>query len=147
MQRRHQSIIDLSRDHHHGLILAQLIRKNAPIYKNLPASPEGKTEYALNAYETELLPHFKKEEEILFPAVKRKNDELKELVNQLIADHKKIIGLIEKLRNDENKIAILDELGSLLIQHIRKEERELFKIIQDVLTEEELEKLDNLFSN
>ncbi len=146
MQARHKSIINLSRDHHQGLILAQLIRQNAPHYKNLPSTLEGKTEYTLNAYETELLAHFKKEEEILFPVVKEKNDEFNKLVNELIAEHRKINDLVEKLKRDKNKILILDEIGTLLIQHIRKEERELFKIIQDILTEEELKRLDDLFS-
>jgi hemerythrin-like domain-containing protein len=144
MQRRHKSIINLSRDHHHGLILAQLIKQNAPVYKNLPDTIEGKVLYTLNAYKTELLPHFKKEEEFLFPVIKEKNNTLSELVNQLIEEHKKITILVEKLKNDENKIPILDEIGNLLIQHIRKEENELLKIVQDFLTEEELEKMEGL---
>jgi len=143
--RRHNSIINLSRDHHHGLILAQLIKKNAPNYKNLPSTIEGKTEYTLNAYKSELLPHFKKEEEILFPFIKGKDKELDKVIVQLIEDHKKITGLVLRVEEDDNKEEALDELGNLLTQHIRKEERELFDSIQNILTTEELNNLDNLF--
>ena len=144
--RRHNSIINLSRDHHQGLILAQLIRKNAPQYKNLPDTLEGKINYTLNAYKADLLPHFKKEEEILFPFVKGMNEKLDELIKQLIEEHKKITDLVIRIEKEDNKEEILDKLGNLLAQHIRKEERELFEIVQDILTEEELEKLDDLFN-
>jgi iron-sulfur cluster repair protein YtfE (RIC family) len=143
---RHNCIIKLSRDHHQGLILAQLIKKNAPSYSNLPNTPEGKIEYTLNAYKTDLLPHFQKEEEILFPFINGKNKKIDQLINNLLGEHKKISGLVNKLGNESNnKKEILDELGNLLTIHIRKEERELFAIVQDILSEEELIKLENLF--
>jgi iron-sulfur cluster repair protein YtfE (RIC family) len=144
--RRHKSIVNLSRDHHQGLILAQLIKKNAPHYNNLPYTLEGKTDYTLNAYKMDLLPHFKKEEEILFPFIKGMDSELEEVVNQLLIEHKEITDLIIRLKKNNNKEDILDELGNLLTQHIRREERELFDIIQKILTDEELENLDGLLN-
>jgi iron-sulfur cluster repair protein YtfE (RIC family) len=144
--RRHKSIVNLSRDHHQGLILAQLIKKNAPRYNNLPHTLEGKVEYTLNAFRMDLLPHFKKEEEILFPFVKGIDNELGEVINQLLNEHKKITDLIIKLKKNNNKEDILDELGNLLTQHIRKEERELFEKVQEILTDEELENLDALLN-
>lgn len=139
--RRHKSIINLSRDHHHGLILAQLIKKNAPHFKNLPDTLEGKIEYTLNAYTADLLPHFKKEEEILFPLVKGKYKKIDSIVDQLYNEHKLIKGLVKRLQKDNDKEEILNELGNLLTQHIRKEERDLFEQLQNVLTKEELDNL------
>lgn len=143
--RRHKSIINLSHDHHQGLVLAQLIRKNAPQYKNLPNTIEGKVEYTLNEYRTGLLPHFKKEEEILFPFVKDIDENLDKTIEQLLDEHKRINYLVGQIEKNDEKEKYLDELGDLLTHHIRKEERELFDSIQNILTEEELNNLDKLF--
>jgi len=40
--KRDKALHILSHDHHHGLILAQLIKKGSPQYKNLPNTTEGK---------------------------------------------------------------------------------------------------------
>jgi len=143
---RHKSIINLSRDHHHGLRLAQLIKKNAPVYKNLPNTTQGKIEYTLNAYKAELLPHFKKEEDILFPFVEARDDNLKELVNQLKEEHKKISVMVSEIASSDSAEKILNGMGNLLTEHIRKEERKLFEQIQNTFMDEELEKLDNLLT-
>ena len=39
---RHSSIVSLSREHHGALILARLLQKDAPPYKNLPKDLKGK---------------------------------------------------------------------------------------------------------
>ncbi|RPI75317.1 MAG: hemerythrin domain-containing protein [Ignavibacteriales bacterium] len=135
---RHKSIIGLSHDHHHGLVLAQLIKKNAPHYQNLPNDADGKISYTINAYEKELLPHFKKEEEYLFPVVKGKSDKTDQLIDDLLNEHKLITSLVLRLQSDNDKEALLNELGNVLANHIRKEERELFAMLEDILTEEEL---------
>lgn len=135
---RHKSIIGLSHDHHHGLVLAQLIKKNAPQYQNLPNDTEGKISYTINAYEKELLPHFKKEEEYLFPVVKGKTEKTDKLIDELLDEHKIITNLVLRLQSDNDKEELLYELGNILTNHIRKEERELFAMLEDILTEEEL---------
>ena len=57
--RRHPCLIALSHDHHRGLLLAQLTKKDAPPYKTLPQTTEGKIEYAMNAWTNELEKHFR----------------------------------------------------------------------------------------
>ncbi len=139
--KRNASLTPLSIDHHHGLILAALIKKDAPKYEKLPQSLEGKIEYTLKAWENELMIHFKNEEDILFPAVKGKNNELDNTIEELLEEHVKIGGLVNSLRTDSDKETILNELGNILEGHIRKEERILFEKIQQIFPEEELIKL------
>lgn len=130
--KRHKSLIPLSQDHHHGLIVAQLAKKSAPEYKDLPNDPDGKAEYALHAWESEISIHFKNEEKILFPFVKGKNDELDRLIEEILDEHKNIRSDFEAIKTKINLVEDLDKMGKDLEAHIRKEERLLFNKIQEI---------------
>lgn len=136
--KRHKSLIPLSRQHHEALILAQIIKKDAPAYKGLPTDIKGKREYTLIMFRDHLVPHFEAEELILIPFVLGKNEKIDELCEQIISEHNEISVLIELIRTEEDLEINLDKLGILISLHVRKEERELFKIIQEVFTEERL---------
>jgi hypothetical protein len=45
--KRHLSLQPLSREHHEALLLAQLLKKNAPAYKGLPLNEHEKIAYAV----------------------------------------------------------------------------------------------------
>lgn len=137
--KRHKTIAELSRDHQKGLMLAQLLKKNAPPYKGLPTEPTGKMNYAIETFNTDLTQHFADEEKILFPAAKGKSQEVDELIDELIAEHKFFNEKIPSLINSSNLQDEMDIIGYRLEEHIRKEERILFNLIQEILNEEELE--------
>lgn len=139
--KRHKSLYPFSHDHHHGLILVQLIKKNAPKYKNLPNTIDGKVEYTIYFYNTELVKHFHNEEVILFPPAKVKDESLDKLIKEIILEHKKIRNIVESLKTTNHYEDVLDELGNFLESHIRKEERELFPEIEKVLSATELEQI------
>ena len=139
--KRHKSIIALSHDHHHGLMLAQLIKKDAPEYKGLPTDLIGKVNHVKDSWERELKLHFENEENILFPFVKGKDEELDALIEDILEEHRLIESLVKKLDTDSDIESTLDQLGKALESHIRKEERELFQKIQ-ISFGEELNKLD-----
>ncbi|HET55403.1 MAG TPA: hemerythrin domain-containing protein [Ignavibacteria bacterium] len=139
--KRHKNLIGLSHDHHHGLRLAQLIKKDAPVYKDLPNDVEGKISYTIKAWKEELNYHFKNEEEILFPAVENRDEKIDELIDELLVEHEEIEYKISQLKTSSEKEEILNDLGYILEQHIRKEERELFDRIQEVFGEDELDNL------
>jgi len=145
--KRHQALIKLSKDHYHGLVLAQMIKKGAPQYKGMPCTLEGKVEYTLTFWKQELTYHFEKEENILLPFVADKNSHLDSLCKKTIDEHKQIKELIEKLKSGNNGEEILNDLGFLLESHIRMEEREMFETIQNVLSEEELSELIRKFTD
>ena len=107
--KRHPSLIALSHDHHHGLMLAQLIKKGAPEYKGLQTDIIGKVKYAKEAWEKELKLHFKNEEEILFPFVKNKDVDLDKLIEGILEEHKQIKSLVKNLDTSENKEEVLND--------------------------------------
>ena len=144
--KRDKALHILSHDHHHGLLLAQLIKKGSPKYKNMPDTTEGKKDYSIRFYNDELIKHFEDEEKILLPVVHGKDDKIDNLFEEIITEHKKIKQLINQLESDEDVENTLDELGHILESHIRKEERILFGKIQEVLTEDELTALEKQLS-
>jgi len=145
--KRHESLIPLSHQHHSLLILAQLIKKDSPFYKGLPTDLPEKRVYTLNKFKEEIVPHFEAEELILIPFILGKNKRIDILSEEIVGEHKKISELIELIRNEVDIEENLDNLGNLLSEHIRKEERELFQLVQEVFSEEQLSKLLNQFSH
>ena len=139
--KRHKSIIALSHDHHHGLMLAQLIKKGAPEYKGLPTDLAGKVNHVKESWEKDLKLHFENEEKILFPFVKGKDKEIDKLIEEILEEHKLIESLVKNLDTHSDIESLLDHLGKTLENHIRKEERELFHKIQ-MSFGEELNKLE-----
>jgi len=141
--KRDKALHILSHDHHQGLILSQIIKKGSPKYRNLPETKEGKKDYTIRFYNDELIKHFEDEEKILFPIVKGKDDEIDNLFEEIITEHKNIKYLITQLESDSDVEDTMNELGYLLESHIRKEERNLFMKIQEILSDDELNHLEN----
>ena len=139
--KRHESLMQLSREHHDGLIAAQLLKKGAANYKGMPSGFEGKLKYIVNFFYEHLIPHFKDEEEKLFPIIINKETEIDKLVDELLLEHKEIEKHIKTVEEKKHSEETLNELGMLLDNHIRKEERQLFELIQEKFNEEELEKI------
>jgi iron-sulfur cluster repair protein YtfE (RIC family) len=144
--KRHESLYKLSHEHHRGLLLAQLIKKNAPRYRGLPNTLKGKVEYTINFYKNDLIKHFRAEEKILFQAVQAKNQEIDSLFEEIFNEHNLIRDLVLSLNEGSNHKDTLDKLGNLLTKHIRKEERLLFPMIEEALTGAELKKLKQLLT-
>lgn len=141
--KRHKALILLSHDHHKGLLLAQLLKKDAPPYKGLPQDSVGKMNYAIEAFNSDLTIHFKDEEEILFPLLRDKSSELEKLIDELLDEHKVIEKGISSLKQSDELVKQLDEIGVILENHIRKEERILFQEAQSVLSENEFDNIKN----
>ena len=144
--KRHQALYTLSHDHHQGLILAQQLKKNAPQYKGMPSTLAGKKEYTQTFYKSELVKHFEDEEQILFPMVNGKSDNVDNIIADVILEHRKMELLVRQLAKTDKLEDLLDELGILLEKHIRKEERELFVEVEKVLTDEELKIISDSIS-
>lgn len=128
--KRDSLLAPLSREHHHTLILAQVLKKSAHGYKDLPVSDGERIKYAMSFFREQLLPHFH-EEEIMMKKVIGCNAEVDALCKEISQEHIRLETLFEGLIHGENAEAALNELGMLLEQHIRKEERRLFPMIQD----------------
>ena len=137
--RRHESLIPLSRFHRSILFLALISKKNAPDVQGYPKTLEGKISYAIPFYEKKLQPHFRQEEEKLFPFIKNRHQALDRLVDELLFERKELHLLFGKLKASKNE-AVLNKIGELLEKHVRKEERQLFQKVQEIIPGEELQK-------
>ncbi|WP_207532519.1 hemerythrin domain-containing protein [Desertivirga arenae] len=128
--KRNVNLQELSRDHHHGLLLSWKIREG--IKRN---RAEGVIkEYVTYFFEKALLPHFR-EEEVLILGYLSDTDRLK---IQTLQEHQEIEQLVKGLNESDNTRASLLEIGRLLECHIRFEERTLFPYIEQLLNESEL---------
>ena len=126
--KRHAALIPLSREHHDGLILARLLRQDAPPYPGLPDTPEAKLQYAREQWELHLLPHLEKEESLLAPFVKQHFKDQEANLERMFRDHAK---LREGMLTLNVTIATQDAWGRLLEEHIRWEERIWFAELQE----------------
>lgn len=126
--KRHPTLQPLSREHHHGLLLAWKIRTGQQ--NNVSSDRIGT--YVLWFWNNLLHEHFDIEEKFVFPLLGDQH----ELVVRAKEEHKRIESLIKSEVVDH---ASLSALETELVSHIRFEERELFMRIQDKLSSEDLE--------
>jgi hemerythrin-like domain-containing protein len=124
---RDPNLIPLSKQHHNGLALGVLTRRSLAANSS-PANIARLAQRAVDRYEVELANHFEIEEQILFPAIEEVLGP-QTLVAELIAQHREMENLIARLRGDPTA-ALLEQLCELLTAHIRREENELFQIVQ-----------------
>lgn len=143
--KRHAALVPLSREHHGGLILSRLIQKDAPLYKGLPTDLQGKAEYAVKFYRDELIQHFE-HEEMMLPFLKDIDQHLDQLLDNMVNEHKTLHILFSELLDQPDLLPKLNALGQLLEKHIRAEERELFPLIQEIVDDETLTKVQHLLT-
>jgi hypothetical protein len=126
--RRDPALASLSRDHHQALFVAQRLRR-------AEAQTAAQAQAALSDYwEAHGREHFRLEEELLLPAYAGFGDPYHPLVARALCDHVAIRQRIDALDGDSAaSVDALRELGSLLAEHVRLEERELFPLIEATL--------------
>ncbi len=135
---RDPSLIPLSHQHHNGLAMCVLTRRSLREDAS-PASVEKLAKRAVDRYDLELTNHFEIEEQILFPAIQENLGSLP-LITELIVQHRELESLIAQLRAAPSA-DLLELLCELLTAHIRREENELFQIVQARLDPQLLRKL------
>ena len=143
--KRHPALSPLSREHHGALILARLLQKDAPVYKGLPKDTQGKAEYAFKFYQEELVKHFEDEERVL-KLVTGVESNLDLMIKTIYREHQELHKLFQSIDNHPDLSNHLDQIGKTLETHIRKEERELFPLMQETCNEDLMIKVDKLLS-
>ncbi len=136
--RRDPALVPISKFHRSVLFLALLLKRNSPPLKGYPTDIEGKRNYTIEFFNNQLRNHFKQEEEFLFEGVKGKTEDIDDLINDLKREHVLMLEKVESLNHSFNLVEDMNELGILLENHVRKEERELFQKIQTLFSTEEL---------
>lgn len=130
--KRHPALVPLSHDHHQTLVRARELRRAAESGEQ--AELERASARFGRAFAGEVSRHFRDEEELLFPLL-GELDPPPPSLTQAAADHARIRSLVRRLP-DRDAAA---ELGALLEQHVRLEERELFELVQERVPEAALD--------
>src|SRR5271170_679625 len=131
---RDKNLIPLSRQHQHALALCVRIDRASPI----PASDLAAWQTEMTQlFKSEIGIHFGAEEQTLFPAAAR-FEELMPTVDDLLADHAALREAFSKAEIHNLSAADLLAAAQRLSAHIRKEERQLFERMQELMSEEEL---------
>lgn len=140
IMKRNINLIELSRDHHHGLLLGWKIKQG---FKRNVAIGEL-VKYIDHFAHQALFPHFEEEENQLLGFLSDDDDYSK----RLLKEHSEIKNLVLEL----TKPNIADKAGLQILvdkveAHIRFEEREMFPYIEKTLSDADLDKLGKLISD
>jgi Hemerythrin HHE cation binding domain len=130
--KRHPAIVELSKDHHFALLLVWKIRNGL----NKSIDSERISRYVVHFFDTDLIQHFKEEEDFLFTKLDKNN----ELRLQAEEEHRLIKKSVNDLRLNPGK-ELLENFAAMLESHIRFEERKLFNHFQEIMSEDELTQL------
>ena len=129
--KRHNSLKPLSRDHHHGLLLCWKIKEGL----KRDISYDRIKRYTDFFFTSQLRPHFRFEEEEVFPLL----GESHPMHIRALKEHQRLESLFKAEFDKETLEAIEKELN----RHIRFEERELFRELQESVSEEKLQNIDD----
>jgi hemerythrin-like domain-containing protein len=137
---RDKSLIPLSHQHQRALALCVRIERAQPIPT---ADLEPWQAEIQQHFEQEIKIHFSAEESVLFPAACQFH-ELIPLVDELIADHASLRESFSQAESRHMTTQSLPAFAQRLSTHIRKEERQLFERLQQIMPSKELAPLGML---
>ena len=131
---RDKNLVPLSRQHQHALALCVRIERASPIPE--PDLAAWQAEIAQH-FRAEIRIHFAAEEQFVFPAA-RAFPELNLLVEELISEHAWLRERFAKAEAQGMPGGEIAEFAQGLSAHIRKEERQLFERLQELMSEGDL---------
>lgn len=137
--KRHEVLKPLSRHHMIGLHLALKLKRAGT--KESRWTVKQILQDAEQFWKPDGLRHFREEEEFLLPAYAEVGDIEHPLIKLMLEEHEKIRASMELLLKQSMAILEMRELGHLLEEHIRREEREIFPMIEQALPEDKLQQL------
>lgn len=131
---RDKNLVPLSRQHQHALALCVRIERAFPIGdSDLVAWQQEIAQH----FHAEIQIHFSAEEEFVFPAAQN-FVELNPLVGELLDDHAWMRARFSKAEAQSLSAAEISKFAQRLSQHIRKEERQLFERLQQLMSGKQL---------
>jgi hemerythrin-like domain-containing protein len=133
--KRSAALAPLSRDHHPALEAA--LRLSRARTEDLGEAVARFTEF----FDDHGRKHFEIEEQVMLPALEG-DDQLQAMGDRMCSEHEQICDAGERLRADSlpagEALELANELGRLLNDHVRFEERELFELLEARLDPETL---------
>jgi mannose-6-phosphate isomerase-like protein (cupin superfamily) len=128
--KRHPALVHLSHDHHHALVQARRLRRGAA-----GRDPAGAAAAFAAFFADVTVPHFREEEEELFPLAAM-SEEARPLLVQSLLDHQQLHALVARLGQLDEPADVMPEIAGLFEQHVRREERELFPLLERIAADE-----------
>ncbi|MEA5444455.1 hemerythrin domain-containing protein [Gammaproteobacteria bacterium AB-CW1] len=133
--KRSPELRPLSREHNVALKLARDAKQAASsrVERNISEVWRQLSRF----WHEEMAAHFRAEEDVIFPLLRGLGQH--ELVEQLDREHDAMrVVLEDPSRQDRVR---LDALGHVLIDHVRREEREAFPILEKLMDEESAQRI------
>lgn len=138
--KRTEALQPLSRQHHNGLLFCLLLQKG--IKKN--ADPEVMRDFIQDFWYKDLQHHFQLEELYLVP-LKNRYHQFVEPLQQMVNEHYELKSIINEIvLNPTHKT--IDELRKKLDDHVRFEERQLFPLIEEAISPQELQTIGKILA-
>jgi len=142
MTRRHETLIPLTHDHHHALAQARRLQDVAKL-EDVTDRRNIANDF-VNFYFGRAIRHFHEEEELFFaPLVD--HPQARDLVARAVGDHLRLHAMVRSVKRQisdgEADQQLLGEIATLLKEHVRFEEQELFPLVEQLVPEEELRDL------
>lgn len=131
--KRTEELKPISREHHQNMLLCWKIRTG--ISKGV--SFERMKKYTDWFFAKYIEPHFREEEEYIFPILGKEDP----MVKKAYSNHRRLAKLFKDTEHPEKSLSLIEEE---LEKHVRFEERKLFNRIQDVATPEQLEHIEKM---
>lgn len=132
---RIEQLLPLSMEHHLSLSLA--IKAIRIAEKGDAQEIKTLCEHIIEEYPQLWRKHFDKEERYIFTPYADRSESINQLCKQLILEHNQFNQYIEQMKN--GNFSILSDFGKQLKAHTRMEERELFPLISEKLSQHELD--------
>lgn len=137
--KRSKYLETLSFEHHDGLIIALKIKNDLKKVDK----PTHLIDYIIDVFENGLLHHFNQEEEG-FKEDMQSVTAAEPLMNRMEAEHRQFAEIIKNIHeSDTNVFEQIRMFGELLHDHIRFEERELFPLIEQSLSIDQLQAISD----
>lgn len=139
--KRANQLQPLSRQHHLGLHVGRHAKECAD-------NPQQIAEHwqALSSYMSDMRTHFSIEDNLIVTALlphQSTQPEVASVLDTLEEQHKLLNEMTAEIQaaQDNNAVTVnqVKQLGNLLYDHVRFEERELFPVVEKYLTEDELD--------
>ena len=130
--RRHPALIELSHDHHAALFVALQLKRADE------SSAEKARSVFLAYWDAHGNEHFRQEEEVLFPGYAAFGPAHHPMIAHALCDHVAIRRLAHQVADEAPDVGVLVELGIELEHHVRFEERALFPLIEESMSDDAL---------
>ena len=136
--KRAKELETLSWEHHDGLVIAARIKNDL----KKESEPAHLIPYVTDIYTNYLRHHFKQEEESFLTPLKAFS-EAEVLIKRMLDEHTKFAEIFARIEPfDSDVYTHVRRFGELLHDHIRFEERQLFPLIEKLLSDEQLKKIE-----